>query len=110
MINAESYTLYASAPLLPKSIVPSCDGLYTHRARCGSVLGPEVHAAVLATVVRNDVLDRGVADVADDEHGGGRRRTDGAEVVREREHGPAVVDGAEAGATVRLCYAMGSSQ
>ena len=44
----------------------------------------------MATVVRNDVLHRGVSHVSDRIHSGRCGARDRAEVVRERENGPAV--------------------
>ena len=69
----------------------------TYGGRDAGELRPEVEAAVLPTVVRGDVLNGGVADVADSKHSGGSCSADRAEIVREGENGPAVGDGAELG-------------
>ena len=69
----------------------------TYGGRNARELRPEVEAAVLPTVVRGDVLNGGVADVADSKHSGGSCSADRAEIVREGENGPAVGDGAELG-------------
>lgn len=79
----------------------------THDVRHGSILAPEVQTPVLAPVVRNDILDRGVTNVADgvDDSGGRIIGKDGTQVVRKREDGPVVRDGTEVGV---LCVREGA--
>ena len=51
----------------------------------------------MATIVRGDVLDSGVPDVADDEDSGRGGGRDSAEIMSESEDGPAVGDSTERG-------------
>ena len=96
--NSRSRTTQAGShhasqhPIRPRESARSAHQI-SHRRE----LAPEVQVARLAAVVRDDVLDRGVADVADGVDDGRRGPGDGTEVVRESEDGPVVRDGAEVG-------------
>lgn len=60
-----------------------------HEVGYRPILAPEIQTPILQFPTRNDILYRRIANVADREkHRARRARGDGAEVLREGEHGP----------------------
>src|SRR5258708_6364221 len=58
-------------------------------------LAPEVETTLLLDVPREHILDRWLSDVSNGEQHSRRGAADLAQILGQREHGPAVGDGAE---------------